>query len=58
MGHHRLREADAMKPLYWLIIDRQLGEEIMICDTRDEARSWIRGMSSFEVCIAKVVPCR
>ena len=47
-----------MKPLYWVIIDRQSGEFVMRCSSRDEARSWIRGMSSFDACIAKVVPCR
>ena len=44
--------------LYWVIIDRQSGEWVMRCESRDEAREWVRGMSSFDTMIAKVVPCR
>ncbi len=44
--------------LCWVIIDRQSGEWVMRCNTRDEARELTRGMSSFDTCIAKVVVCR
>lgn len=44
--------------LYWVIIDRQSGEWVMRCESRDRARELTRGMSSFETMIAKVVPWR
>lgn len=47
------------EPVYcWVIIDRQSGEWVMRCESRDAAREITRGMSSFETMIAKGVPCR